>query len=61
MLVLSRKRSESVFVYLPGVEQPLKVMLVEIRGDKVKLGFDHPDRKNVRISREELTDQPVNA
>lgn len=61
MLVLSRKRSESVFVYLPGVEQPLRVMVTEIRGDKVKLGFDHPDRKHVLISREELTDQPVNA
>jgi len=42
MLVLSRKAYESVVVGDPAgtLEQLLKVTVLEIRGDKVKLGFE---------------------
>ena len=41
MLVLSRKNQESVVVGgAGGFEQLLKVTVMEIRGGRVKLGFD---------------------
>jgi carbon storage regulator len=42
MLVLSRKSFESVVVGDPAdsIRQSLKVTVLEIRGDKVKLGFE---------------------
>ena len=41
MLVLSRKKQESVVVGgASGCEQLLKVTVVEIRGGSVRLGFD---------------------
>jgi carbon storage regulator len=41
MLVLSRKNQESVVVGgAGGFERMLKVKVLEINGDKVKLGFD---------------------
>ncbi len=42
MLILSRKCCESVVVGDPAgsVEQMLKVIVLEIHGDKVKLGFE---------------------
>lgn len=45
MLVLSRKSKESVVVGGPGpFEQWLKVTVVEIKGDRVRLGFEaHTD------------------
>lgn len=47
MLVLSRKKNERVRI---GDEVTLTV--VDIRGDKVRIGFDAPD--DVRIDREEV-------
>lgn len=41
MLVLSRKKSERVFVTLPDGDRVV-VAVVKIRGDKVRLGFDAP-------------------
>jgi carbon storage regulator len=49
MLVLSRKRGEQVVI-----DGPCVVSLVEIRGDKVRLGFD-ADR-SVKIDRREVRD-----
>ncbi len=41
MLVLSRKSQESVVVGgSPGLQPVLKVTVLEIRGGKVKLGFE---------------------
>ncbi len=41
MLVLSRKSNESVVVGGPGrLGQVLKVTVLEIKGDHVRLGFD---------------------
>jgi carbon storage regulator len=37
MLVLSRKRSESIVI-----SDGIKVTIIEIRGDKVRLGIDAP-------------------
>ena len=50
MLVLSRKRHEKIVV-TGGIE----IEIVEIRGDKVRLGFEAPD--DVRIFREEVLER----
>ena len=47
MLVLSRRRDEVVLI-----GDNIRVRVVDIRGDKVRLGFDAPD--DVRIDREEV-------
>ncbi len=47
MLVLSRKIDESIII-----GENIKVTLVEMRGDKVRLGIDAP--KNVSVHREEV-------
>jgi carbon storage regulator len=51
MLVLSRKANE-VCVINPGTENECSVTVVEIRGDKVRLGF--AAKRNVPIYREEV-------
>ena len=48
MLVLSSKRHENVWLHLPG-GQRIQVCAVDIRGDKVRLGFEAP--ADVRIYR----------
>lgn len=47
MLVLSRKQDESIVI---GGE--IEVMIVEIRGDKVRLGITAP--KNIEVHRKEV-------
>lgn len=47
MLVLSRRRDECIVI-----GDDIKIMVVEIRGDKVRLGIDAPD--NVTVHREEI-------
>lgn len=47
MLVLSRKRGEGVMI-----GQDVEVVVLEIRGDRVKLGFQGPN--DVPIHREEV-------
>ena len=49
MLVLSRKKDESIII-----NDNIVVTVVEIRGDKVRLGFDAP--KEVPIHRREVYD-----
>lgn len=49
MLVLSRQRDESLMI---GSE--VKVMVVDIRGDKVRLGVEAP--KHVPVHRSEVAD-----
>lgn len=53
MLVLSRHKNESIIV-----NDNIRIVVVEIRGDKVRLGIDAPkempvDRSEVRIRKEE--------
>lgn len=51
MLVLSRQRDETVVLKLLS-GQLIRVTVVDIRGDKVRLGFDAPP--NVAVNREEI-------
>ncbi len=52
MLVLSRKTDEEIVITVNGTTLSLKV--VEIRGDKVRIGFDAP--KDVSIWRKEVAE-----
>lgn len=47
MLVLSRKKNESIII-----NDDITVTVVEIRGDKVRLGIDAP--KEVSVHRQEV-------
>lgn len=66
MLVLSRKKLESVMVGgCSGFERTLKVTVIEIRGGSVRLGFDasaelpvHRAEVWERIRAESQTTQP---
>ena len=49
MLVLSRKKNECV-----DIGDGIVVQVVDIRGDKVRLGFTAP--KNVSVNRREVTE-----
>lgn len=58
MLVLSRKRDDSVIIESPpgGIPEGtrIRVTVTDIRGDKVRLGFEAP--KEVPVHREEVFD-----
>lgn len=47
MLVLSRKKNESIII-----NDDVKIVVVEIRGDKVRLGIEAP--KEVPVHRNEV-------
>ncbi len=47
MLVLSRKKDESIII-----NDHIRITVVEIRGDKVRLGIDAP--KDVTVHRREV-------
>lgn len=49
MLVLSRKKNESIVIY-----DNIVVTVIEIRGDKVRLGIEAP--KDVTVHRREVYD-----
>jgi carbon storage regulator len=49
MLVLSRKKNESIVI-----NNDITIVVVEIRGDKVRLGVEAP--KNVSVHRQEVYD-----
>ena len=49
MLVLSRKKSEVVCI-----GDNIKVMIVEVRGDRIRLGIDAP--REVKVHRKEIYD-----
>lgn len=51
MLVLSRRKDESVVV-----NGNIRIVVVDIRGDKVRLGIEAPD--NVNVFRSELLEKP---
>jgi carbon storage regulator len=56
MLVLSRKRQESVVVGSPdGGRILLRIMVIEIRGSRVKLGFEAAEE--IPVHRSELWEQ----
>lgn len=47
MLVLSRKKNEVIVI-----NENIRVMVIEIRGDKVRLGIDAP--RDVSVHRQEV-------
>lgn len=49
MLVLSRKKNESIVI-----DNDIKIVVVEIRGDKVRLGVEAP--REVPVHRREVYD-----
>lgn len=49
MLVLSRKKNESIVI-----NDSITIVVVEVRGDKVRLGIDAP--KDVPVHRKEIYD-----
>ena len=49
MLVLSRQRDESIFI-----GDNIKITVVDIRGDKVRLGINAP--KEISVHRKEVDD-----
>jgi carbon storage regulator len=49
MLVLSRKVNESIVI-----DDKIQVVIVEIRGDKVRLGIEAP--KEIPVHRKEVAD-----
>jgi carbon storage regulator len=50
MLVLGRKKNESVII-----NENIKITIVEIRGDNVRIAFDAP--RGVVIDRKEIHDE----
>ena len=50
MLVLTRKKNESIVI-----NDVIKVTVVEIRGDKVRLGIEAP--REIDVHRQEIYDQ----
>jgi carbon storage regulator len=50
MLVLSRKLNETIIIH-----GDIRIMVVDIRGNQVRLGIEAPD--SVRIVRKELCDR----
>ena len=54
MLVLSRKKNESIVI-----NDSITLVIVEIRGDKVRLGIDAP--KDVSVHRKEIYDAIKNS
>lgn len=53
MLVLTRRKRESLIVTLPSGEI-MTLTICDLRSDKVKLGVEAPDE--VKVQREELYD-----
>ena len=51
MLVLSRHRNQSIIIRVPGGPE-IKMQVVDIRGDKVRLGITAP--AEVSVHREEV-------
>ena len=54
MLVLSRKKNESIVI-----NDSITLVVVEIRGDKVRLGIEAP--KDVSVHRKEIHDAIKNS
>lgn len=56
MLVLSRREGESIVVPLPDGEV-LRLVVVQMRGDNVRLGFEAPD--SCKVWRQEVFDAHI--
>lgn len=56
MLVLTRAIGESVQITVPGLQHAIKVQIVRVSRNKVRIGFEHPDRDAVTVLRSEKTE-----
>ena len=54
MLILTRREGESIFISLPGSEDPLEVRVMKA-GAQVSLGIDAP--REMQVPREELVEE----
>ena len=52
MLVLSRKKNESIII-----DDQIRIVVVEVRGDKVRLGIEAP--REISVHRQEIHDAIV--
>lgn len=54
MLVTTRHPGESVIITVPPGDKPqrITVKLIQVRGDRVRLGFDAP--REIEVHREEV-------
>lgn len=55
MLVLTREKDEAIIIVVPdGTPHPatIRIIIADIRGNKVRLGIDAP--KNITVDREEI-------
>ncbi len=57
MLVLSRKKNERILLLNTDGSEIGYAVIVEIRGDKCRVGFELPE--SIRIAREELVERPL--
>lgn len=55
MLVLARRRDEELVLFGPDGVELGRIMIVDIRGDRVRLGFQFPG--TIGIHRAEVADQ----
>ena len=55
MLVLSRKKSERIFIDAPRSGR-IEIMICDVNSGKVKIGFNAP--LDFKIEREEIADSP---
>lgn len=53
MLILEREPQESITIY---TDPPIKILLINISGNRAKLGIDAP--KNILILRDEVEYRP---
>lgn len=55
MLVLTRREGEDVLIRVPGLANPIRVRVVAIRGERIRLAFTAD--KSITIDREEVDEQ----
>jgi carbon storage regulator len=55
MLVLSRKNSETIIIGDPSTPDCIAITIVEVRGDKVRVGIDAP--RDIEVHRGEVSRQ----
>lgn len=48
MLIITRKRDQSIKLIVPGLDEPILVMLTQIRGGEAKLGVTAPSVVEIR-------------
>ena len=54
MLVLSRERDEVIVITIPNSNEQILITVVDIRGDKVRLGITAP--RHIQVHRKEVYD-----